>query len=166
MPPPALPWPGSSPRTRRSAGHWPRWTSPATCRCWYATWRWRCRPATPGCCWTRPAGPGRTGCTWWRRSPRTVPAKRRRRDRSTTPRRSGCSRPPSWAAPCRPHPRRWPGVSVPAGVSLTRRESQIADLVGQGLTNAEIAAELHLSKRTVEGHLNRIYTKTGTRLRG
>lgn len=59
-----------------------------------------------------------------------------------------------------------PGVSVPAGVSLTRRESQIADLVGQGLTNAEIAAELHLSKRTVEGHLNRIYTKTGTRLRG
>ncbi|MBB1016022.1 helix-turn-helix transcriptional regulator [Dietzia schimae] len=49
---------------------------------------------------------------------------------------------------------------------MTRRESQIADLVGQGLTNAEIAAELHLSKRTVEGHLNRIYSKTGTRLRG
>ncbi|OAH62904.1 hypothetical protein AYJ66_12115 [Dietzia cinnamea] len=53
-----------------------------------------------------------------------------------------------------------------SGVKLTRRESEIADLVGQGLTNAEIAAELHLSKRTVEGHLNRIYTKTGARLRG
>ncbi|MBB1029550.1 helix-turn-helix transcriptional regulator, partial [Dietzia sp. SLG310A2-38A2] len=59
-------------------------------------------------------------------------------------------------------PARW----VPAGVTLTRRESQVAKLVGQGLTNAEIADELHLSKRTVEGHLNRIYTKTGTRLRG
>lgn len=53
-----------------------------------------------------------------------------------------------------------------SGVTLTRRESEIADLVGQGLTNAEIAAELHLSKRTVEGHLNRIFTKTGARLRG
>ncbi|MFN3600812.1 MAG: LuxR C-terminal-related transcriptional regulator [Dietzia sp.] len=59
-----------------------------------------------------------------------------------------------------------PAGPVPPGVSLTRRESEVAELVGQGLTNAEIAAELHLSKRTVEGHLNRIYTKTGTRLRG
>ncbi|GAA1052434.1 LuxR C-terminal-related transcriptional regulator [Dietzia natronolimnaea] len=59
-----------------------------------------------------------------------------------------------------------PARSVPPGVTLTRRESQVAELVGRGLTNAEIADELHLSKRTVEGHLNRIYTKTGTRLRG
>ncbi|MBB1045152.1 hypothetical protein G6018_11640 [Dietzia sp. DQ11-44] len=59
-----------------------------------------------------------------------------------------------------------PARLVPSGVTLTRRESQVAELVGQGLTNAEIADELHLSKRTVEGHLNRIYTKTGTRLRG
>lgn len=51
--------------------------------------------------------------------------------------------------------------SIPPGVTLTRRETQIADLVGHGLTNTEIADELHLSKRTVEGHLSRLYTKTG-----
>jgi len=44
---------------------------------------------------------------------------------------------------------------------LTRREAQIAALMSEGLANLEIAEALHLSKRTVEGHINRIYRKTG-----
>ncbi|MBD7958177.1 helix-turn-helix transcriptional regulator [Microbacterium sp. Sa4CUA7] len=46
---------------------------------------------------------------------------------------------------------------------LTRRERQVADLMSQGLGNAEIAETLQLSKRTVEGHINRIYGKTALR---
>jgi DNA-binding CsgD family transcriptional regulator len=44
---------------------------------------------------------------------------------------------------------------------LTRREAQIARLAGQGLTSAEIAEQLMLSVRTVEGHLYRAMTKRG-----
>ena len=46
---------------------------------------------------------------------------------------------------------------------LTKRERQVADLMSQGLGNAEIAETLKLSKRTVEGHINRIYGKTALR---
>ena len=48
----------------------------------------------------------------------------------------------------------------PAVASLTRRESQVAELMSRGLTNTEIAQSLQLSKRTVEGHINRLYRKT------
>ncbi|WP_188037293.1 response regulator transcription factor, partial [Actinotalea sp. JY-7885] len=44
---------------------------------------------------------------------------------------------------------------------LTVRESQIAALVTQGLDNHEVARALHLSVRTVEGHVSRIYAKLG-----
>ncbi len=44
---------------------------------------------------------------------------------------------------------------------LTSREAQIAMLGARGRTNAEIASELCISVRTVEGHLNRIYAKLG-----
>jgi DNA-binding NarL/FixJ family response regulator len=43
--------------------------------------------------------------------------------------------------------------------SLTRSEWRIARLVGEGRSNPEIAAELVLSRRTVESHLSRIFTK-------
>ncbi len=44
-------------------------------------------------------------------------------------------------------------------VVLTRRERQVAELVGRGLTNRQIASELHLSERTVEKHVANILRK-------
>ncbi len=44
-------------------------------------------------------------------------------------------------------------------VRLTRRESEIAELVAEGLTNREIAERLVLAQRTAEGHVARILGK-------
>jgi non-specific serine/threonine protein kinase len=44
---------------------------------------------------------------------------------------------------------------------LTRREREIAGLVAEGLGNREIAERLFLSKRTVDSHLEHIFTKLG-----
>lgn len=46
--------------------------------------------------------------------------------------------------------------------SLSEREIQIVDLVASGLTNHEIAAQLEISKRTVDNHISNILTKTAT----
>ena len=42
---------------------------------------------------------------------------------------------------------------------LTEREMEILRLAGLGLRNKEIAERLHLSQRTVEGHLSHVFTK-------
>jgi predicted ATPase/DNA-binding CsgD family transcriptional regulator len=42
---------------------------------------------------------------------------------------------------------------------LTRREEEVAALVARGLTNRQIASELHLSERTVENHVSNILRK-------
>lgn len=49
--------------------------------------------------------------------------------------------------------------------SLTARERDIARLVARGLTNKEIAAELVISRRTVDTHVEHILTKLGFRSR-
>jgi DNA-binding NarL/FixJ family response regulator len=43
--------------------------------------------------------------------------------------------------------------------ALTASESRIAELVGQGWSNPDIAAELYLSRRTVQTHVSHILTK-------
>lgn len=42
---------------------------------------------------------------------------------------------------------------------LTKRERQVAALVAKGLSNRDIAAQLTLSTRTVEGHVQQVLTK-------
>src|SRR4051812_3345853 len=44
---------------------------------------------------------------------------------------------------------------------LTDAEWRVAEAVARGLTNKEIAAELNLSLRTIEGHISRILDKKG-----
>jgi two-component system, NarL family, response regulator DevR len=39
---------------------------------------------------------------------------------------------------------------------LTRREQELMPLIGRGLTNKEIAAQLNLSEKTVKNHVHRI----------
>lgn len=53
-----------------------------------------------------------------------------------------------------------PMISSPKLIEpLTNRESEILALLGERLTNKEIAAELHISVGTVQQHLNHIYAK-------
>jgi DNA-binding NarL/FixJ family response regulator len=51
----------------------------------------------------------------------------------------------------------------PSILALTSRESEVAKLVGKGLSNPEIAAELFISRKAVEYHLGNIYAKCGLR---
>jgi DNA-binding CsgD family transcriptional regulator len=53
------------------------------------------------------------------------------------------------------------GQGGPGGERLTPQELQIALLVTQGRTNAEIGRAVFLSTRTVEFHLSRVYRKLG-----
>lgn len=48
---------------------------------------------------------------------------------------------------------------------LTAREVDIMQAIATGRSNADIAAELFLSEKTVKNHINRIYDKLGYRTR-
>lgn len=48
-------------------------------------------------------------------------------------------------------------------ISLTKREQEILQLICKEYTNAEIAEQLFVSQRTVDGHRNNLLLKTGCR---
>jgi predicted ATPase/DNA-binding CsgD family transcriptional regulator len=56
-------------------------------------------------------------------------------------------------------------VAAPGPEPLSARERELVTLVAQGRTNAQIAAQLYISVRTVTSHLDRIRAKTGCRRR-
>ncbi|MCF4140691.1 response regulator transcription factor [Streptomyces sp. Tue 6430] len=56
-----------------------------------------------------------------------------------------------------------PEPAAPAGPpdGLTVRETEVLVLIAEGLSNQEIARELHVSTATVKTHINNMFTKTG-----
>jgi predicted ATPase/DNA-binding CsgD family transcriptional regulator len=58
-----------------------------------------------------------------------------------------------------------PPPSSPALPRLSPRERELVTLVAQGRTDAQIAAQLYITVRTVSSHLDRIRDKTGCRRR-
>jgi DNA-binding NarL/FixJ family response regulator len=63
---------------------------------------------------------------------------------------------------CHPADAYWPGQAF----GLTVRESEVASLLLQGLSNREIAESLSISEHTVKTHLKGIFHKTGVSSRG
>jgi DNA-binding NarL/FixJ family response regulator len=56
---------------------------------------------------------------------------------------------------------RTPALRVDGLTHLTRRQAEVARLATSGLTNQQIAEQLHTSKRTVDNHLHAIYGVLG-----
>ncbi|MFF0548788.1 response regulator [Streptomyces sp. NPDC004311] len=48
---------------------------------------------------------------------------------------------------------------------LSEREREVLELIGEGLTNRQIAERLHLSEKTVKNHISRILGKLGVERR-
>jgi DNA-binding CsgD family transcriptional regulator len=56
-------------------------------------------------------------------------------------------------------------VAPPGVEGLSPRERELVTLVARGHTDAQIAAQLYISVRTVSSHLDRIRDRTGCRRR-
>jgi DNA-binding NarL/FixJ family response regulator len=56
-----------------------------------------------------------------------------------------------------------PPADLPDG--LTSREADVLTLIAQGLSNSDIASALFLSANTIKTHINRVFTKTGSKTR-
>jgi DNA-binding NarL/FixJ family response regulator len=55
------------------------------------------------------------------------------------------------------------GTHVNGDSTLTQREREVLQLIAEGVSTSQIAAELHLSVKTVETHRKRIMDKLGLR---
>jgi DNA-binding CsgD family transcriptional regulator len=58
-----------------------------------------------------------------------------------------------------------PPPAALASLGLSRRQADVLALVARGQTNAEVAAALAVSPRTVQKHLEHIYARLGVRTR-
>jgi len=60
--------------------------------------------------------------------------------------------------------RQWtalPNARIKLELGLTRRQQQLIPLIAQGMTNKEIAGQLHLSEGTVKNHIHQILKRVG-----
>jgi len=60
------------------------------------------------------------------------------------------------------HKRVSPGKPLQPSTGLSRRQAQVHELNVRGLTSGEIAVMLHLSRRTVNYHLNQVKNRLRT----
>jgi non-specific serine/threonine protein kinase len=56
-------------------------------------------------------------------------------------------------------------IAAPIPLGLTERELQVVRLVAEGLSDADVATKLGVSRRTVHTHLRSVYGKTNVRTR-
>ena len=54
-----------------------------------------------------------------------------------------------------------PNFHLKRHLGLTCREQQLAEMIGQGLTNKQIALQLNLAEQTVRNHVHRMLRKLG-----